>query len=202
MEQQITFASETYRIAGLLADQGRDKAVVITHPHPLYGGDMHNPVVRSIQQAYHQNGYTTLRFDFRGVGVSEGLYSDGHGEQTDVLAAIDYLADMGVSTIDLAGYSFGAWVNAHLCQEKAVDRAMLMVSPPVAFMDFRKISTLDTLDFVVTGSKDDIAPPQAVKKKLSIWNPETRMKTVSGADHFYSRHLDTLTGLISDHLHH
>jgi len=200
MEQQITFTSETHCIAGLLADQGRDKAVVITHPHPLYGGDMQNPVVGCIQQAYRQNGYTTLRFDFRGVGASEGLYSDGYGEQKDVLAAIAYLADMGISDIDLAGYSFGAWVNAHLKLERAVSRTMLMVSPPVAFMDFGKTGPIDALDFVVTGSKDDIAPPRAVKKMLSIWNAGARLETVAGADHFYSGHLDILAGLISDSL--
>jgi len=200
MEQNITFLSETYRISGIFDDQGREKAVVITHPHPLYGGDMRNPVVTAIHRAFRQNGYSTLRFNFRGVGASEGRYTDGPGEQLDVQAAISYLVHRGISVPELAGYSFGAWVNAHVTAETAPSGSMVMVSPPVSLMDFGKVGAIDALKLVVTGSADDIAPPQAVKRMLPAWNADARLEIISGADHFYSGYFDTLTQVISDRL--
>ena len=109
MEEKISFLSDGYEIEGLLEKSSLQKGVVITHPHPLYGGDMHNNVVVAMARVYRQKGYTTLRFNFRGVGNSQGSYGDGVGEQEDVRAAISYLAGLSTLKIDLAGYSFGAW---------------------------------------------------------------------------------------------
>ena len=131
MEKNITLLSENFQIEGCLSRNDTDKGVVITHPHPLYGGDMHNSVVETIMQAYRQKGFTTLRFNFRGVGASQGSYADGIGEQADVRAALSHLTDLGITRLDLAGYSFGAWVNAHIMCREADIETMVMVSPPV-----------------------------------------------------------------------
>ena len=88
MEEKITLSSGQYRLEGYWQAGNGDKGVVITHPHPLYGGTMNNPVVETIQNAFQQNGYATLRFNFRGVGGSQGSYDDGMGEKDDVRAAI------------------------------------------------------------------------------------------------------------------
>jgi len=88
MKKTTTFISDRFEIEGRLTEGDQQKAVVITHPHPLYGGDMHNNVVDTVSYAYQKNGYTTLRFNFRGVGGSQGSYSDGIGEQEDVRAAV------------------------------------------------------------------------------------------------------------------
>jgi alpha/beta superfamily hydrolase len=103
MEETITFLSEEHRIEGRLKSGNGDKAVVITHPHPLYGGDMDNPVVGAIAKAFQQSGYTTLRFNFRGVGGSQGSFADGIGEMDDVRAALTYLKESGINQLDLAG---------------------------------------------------------------------------------------------------
>jgi len=112
MEESISFLSESYQLEGLLDKSSIDNGVVITHPHPLYGGDMNNFIVDLIVRAYQKKGFTTLRFNFRGTGKSQGNYDDGTGEQEDVRAAIATLSKMDIKKIDLAGYSFGAWVNA------------------------------------------------------------------------------------------
>ncbi len=130
MAEKITFLSEEYEIEGLLNQRDEKKGVVVTHPHPLYGGDMNNLVVESIVHVYHMKGYSTLKFNFRGVGRSQGAYDNGLGEQKDVLSALSFLADMGMERIDLAGYSFGAWVNAHALQKDTLTKQMIMVSPP------------------------------------------------------------------------
>lgn len=96
MEEKISFLSGDYELEGLFAKVSGDKGVVITHPHPLYGGDMYNPVVNTIASAYQKNGFATLRFNFRGVGKSQGNYDDGIGEQKDVNSAILYLSEMGI----------------------------------------------------------------------------------------------------------
>lgn len=197
MVKKITFLSEEYEIEGLLNKRDEKKGVVVTHPHPLYGGDMHNLVVESILHVYQMKGYSTLKFNFRGVGRSQGVYDNGIGEQKDVLSAISFLGDMGMDRIDLAGYSFGAWVNAHAIQEDTLVEQMIMVSPPVGFMDFKSIGAMSSLKFVVTGTMDDIAPADMVKKMIPIWNPNARFEVIDGADHFYGGYLNQLEACLS-----
>jgi alpha/beta superfamily hydrolase len=197
MTERISFLSEEYEIEGLLNQRDEKKGVVVTHPHPLYGGDMYNLVVESIVHVYHMKGYSTLKFNFRGVGRSQGAYDNGIGEQKDVLSALSFLANMGMERIDLAGYSFGAWVNAHAIQKDTVTKQMIMVSPPVGFMDFNSIVTMDTLKFVVTGNRDDIAPADVIKKMIPIWNPNARFEVIDGADHFYGGYLNQLEAVLA-----
>ena len=197
MAEKITFLSEEYKIEGLLNQRDEKKGVVVTHPHPLYGGDMNNLVVESIVHVYHMKGYSTLKFNFRGVGRSQGAYDNGLGEQKDVLSALSFLADMGMERIDLAGYSFGAWVNAHALQKDTLTKQMIMVSPPVGFMDFKSIVTMNSLKFVVTGNRDDIAPADVIEKMISTWNPNARFEVIDGADHFYGGYLNQLESVLS-----
>ena len=104
MEESITFQSETYDLEGLF-DLNGSSGLIVTHPHPLYGGQMDNPVVDSVRRIYRQHGYTTLRFNFRGTGNSQGKYADGVGEQADVKAAADYLFAAGLKEVALIGIS-------------------------------------------------------------------------------------------------
>jgi alpha/beta superfamily hydrolase len=200
MVGKIRFMSDGYEIEGRLEKSSLQRGVVITHPHPLYGGDMHNNVVAAIARVYRQKGYTALRFNFRGVGNSQGSYGDGVGEQEDVRAAVSYLADLGIGQIDLAGYSFGAWVNALAVRDESPLANMIMVSPPVAFIDFGSISGLGSLRLIVTGSRDDIAPPDRIKKSYAAWNAAARFEVISGADHFYAGYLDKLEAILATYL--
>lgn len=197
MVERIKFFSEGYEIEGLFNLRDENKGIVVTHPHPLYGGDMYNLVVESIAHVYGLKGYSTLTFNFRGVGRSQGKYDNGVGEQKDVLAALSFLADTGMERIDLAGYSFGAWVNAHVVQEETSVNNVIMISPPVGFMDFKSIGEMDRLKYVVTGSRDEIAPADAVKEMLSKWNPNARFEVIEGADHFYGGYLKPLESALS-----
>ena len=200
MEEHITFQSEAGRVEGRLGREDPDKAVVITHPHPQYGGDMDNPVVNALKEAYRQKGYTTLRFNFRGVGGSQGRFADGIGELHDVRAALSYLKDSGLNHLDLAGYSFGAWVNANLVAQGSDVNGMVMVSPPVAFIEFKGIERIDCLKLVVSGSRDDIAPPDLINQMKATWNPQTRFEIIAGADHFYWGHLDKLREVLANNI--
>lgn len=192
---RVIFLSEGYGIEGRL-HVGGDRAVVVTHPHPLYGGDMDNDVVTTITSAFQKAGYTTLRFNFRGVGRSEGRYGDGVGEQEDVCAAVAHLEKHGHANVELSGYSFGTWINALCAGTRLLGIRMTMVAPPTAFVDFGPVSRLDGLDTVITGSRDDIAPPDMLQRLTAHWNPEARLEILPGADHFFFGYLKALEAML------
>ena len=201
MEERITFKSGRYQLEGYWRPGKENKGMVITHPHPLYGGTMHNPVVEAVQNVYAQHGYATLRFNFRGVGDSQGDYDNGVGEQDDVRAAIAYLGQRDVTIVALAGYSFGAWVNTGVAvDEKTTIASMMMVSPPVGLIEFKNVNALSCLDLVITGSRDEIAPVHQIRDILPRWNPNARFDIIDGCDHFYSGHLDNLKSILMSFL--
>ncbi|MBW2029597.1 MAG: alpha/beta hydrolase [Deltaproteobacteria bacterium] len=184
-EEKVFVNSGDLRIEGLLEDLSGDRGVVITHPHPLYGGEMHNPVVEALVQAFGEAGYTTLRFNFRGVGESEGEYDGGRGEQEDVKAALRLLEGLGKSHVFLAGYSFGAWVNFMGLDKYENVRGLVMISPPVGLLDFKGSLFGSKVKLVITGSNDDIAEPEGVRERVMNWNSEAVLRVIEGADHFY-----------------
>jgi alpha/beta superfamily hydrolase len=200
MEEKIFFKSDDLLLEGLLGNRIGDCAAIITHPHPLYGGNMYNLVVEKIMDAYAQFGFTTLRFNFRGNGQSQGTFDNGPGERRDVCAALSFLKARGYEQIHLAGYSFGAWVNAGISCENAAYEKMIMVSPPTAFIDFGKPVALSRLALVVTGSHDEIAPAESINPYLKTWNPSARFEIIPGADHFYSYHMDRLAEIVVSYL--
>jgi alpha/beta superfamily hydrolase len=200
VEQQILFMSDTLKLEGLIQEMPGDKAVVITHPHSLYGGSMHNHVVESLNHVYQHTGYTTLRFNFRGVGRSQGEYDQGRGEREDVKSALRFLSEQGKEVIDLAGYSFGAWVNGHARLKAHTLRRMIMVAPPVAFLDFTSMPPAPQLELVIAGGRDQIAPVDLIETMLPDWNPGARLKVIEGADHFYAGHTSELEHILAEHL--
>ena len=200
MEEKVCFRSGDFELEGLFESGRTNRGVVITHPHPLYGGNMHNPVVDAIRRAYRIKGVATLRFNFRGTGKSEGQHDNGTGEQDDLLAALSFLEETGVQTVDLAGYSFGAWVNALMLQREGRSENLVMVSPPVGFVDFASIGRLPGLRLVVTGSRDEIAPLDVIRQMLPTWNPSAHFDIIDGSDHFYSRHTRQLEDILGRHI--
>ncbi len=187
------------RLEGIWHGDKNAPAAIITHPHPLYGGTMDNYVIDAVASAFLENNYATLRFNFRGVGESTGRYSDGKGEVDDVLGAVAYAGQIGAGQIVLAGYSFGAWVNAHVPMHlQPVE--MIMISPPVAMMDFSAIDALASLTLVITGENDEIAPPAMIKRHLARWNPEARLRVIQNDDHFYATGLPALKTMVKEHI--
>lgn len=194
-ETAITFQSHDLTIEGRLSTADKTHAAVITHPHPLYGGELQNPVVQTIKTAYQKKNYSTLRFNFRGVGKSQGRYDQGRGEIQDLLAAFSWLRAKSFTSIDLAGYSFGTWINAHAAGEAAIN-SMIMVSPPVALMDFGMSPSITCLNLVVTGSADEFAPPRLIEPMLPSWNLRAVLRIIDGADHFYFGFLEELSAIL------
>jgi alpha/beta superfamily hydrolase len=199
-EEGIFLDSGEIRLEGLLKNMPGHKAVVISHPHPLYGGDMHNNVVEAVCNAYQEKGYSSLRFNFRGAGRSEGKYDDGNGEQDDVEAALAYLFGLGKNPIDLVGYSFGAWVNALGLKKYEQVKRLIMISPPVTLMDFSFLTNNPKIGLVISGSEDEIADYRSIKDLVRLWNPDASFRVIQGADHSYWGKTDELKVIIRDFL--
>jgi alpha/beta superfamily hydrolase len=199
-EERVIFESGDLGIEGLLEIVPGDRGVVVTHPHPLYGGDMYNGVVQSVVDIYRMAGYSTLRFNFRGVGASEGAHDNADGEQKDVESALKVLNDQGKNKIDLVGYSFGAWVNALGSWRFEQVEQMIMVSPPVSFLEFPDLSDNPKIELVIVGTRDEFADLNTLRATLRTWSPTAELKVIEGADHFYTGKLGELQGVLQEFL--
>jgi uncharacterized protein len=162
--------------------------VVVCHPHPLYGGDMENPVVVRVDEVCGALGLATLRFNFRGVGRSTGVHGDGMAEQLDVEAALSRLASaVGTRPLALAGYSFGASVVATVAPRHAELAGVALIAPPLARLDVAHFADLGPLGprlLVVAGGDDEICPPAALTG-LTGALPGATIHRIDGANHFF-----------------
>ncbi len=199
-ENKVSFKCEDFELEGLLEDRPGTRAVVMCHPHPLYGGEMKNNVVEAVIRAYGEKGYTTLRFNFRGVGMSGGSYGEGIGEGGDVEAALAFLVEKGKKEIDLGGYSFGAWVCARGLETFEKAHRLIMVSPPVSAMDMAFLSYHAKIKLVIAGSRDEIGDYKMIQGMMSKWNPEAQLHLVEGADHFYWNQTNEIRAVIKKFL--
>lgn len=201
MESSIVIPCNSVRLEGLLnLNPSARGGVVITHPHPLYGGNMHNPVVEQIALVFFDAGFSTLRFNFRGTCSSSGMFDNGVGEQDDVRAALAFFKDQEVSNVYLAGYSFGAWVNAHVVSAGVDIQDHVMVSPPCEFLPFESIGILPNTGLIITGEKDDIAPPGAIQSFVRAKQISPQIAIIKGEDHFYGQSLHQLKRILQAYL--
>ncbi len=188
MEQYVTFSAGGLTLEGVFhrPEAGSPfPAVAVCHPHPLYGGDMHNSVVVAICEGLASAGIGALRFNFRGSGASQGSYGGGIEERGDVQAALDYLEgapDVDGGRMGLAGYSFGALVALTAVDERV--RGVAAVSPPLAMQDLSGWELRCPALFVF-GADDVIAPAERLEDIVPSLKGEHRKVIVPGADHFW-----------------
>ncbi|MBA3009949.1 MAG: alpha/beta hydrolase [Proteobacteria bacterium] len=200
MEKAVTIHCNNIRLEGLLSQNISERGVVVTHPHPLYGGNMENPVVEQIVQSFLERGFTTLRFNFRGTGKSSGVFDNGVGEVEDVRAALDYLKGSKVTALYLAGYSFGARMNASLVSSGYAVQDHIMVSPPMGVLSFSDVASLPSTGLILTGANDAIAPKDMVQAAINRWKINPRFEVIRGCDHFYTGCLTSLKDSLLDYL--
>lgn len=173
---------------------------VVAHPHPLFGGTMDNKVVQTLARAFVQCGYTALRFNFRGVGTSEGTHDEGRGETQDLLALVRELAPEG--PLALAGFSFGAYVTAQALQElwpaREIRHVVLVGTAAARFQVPPLPPEAHERTLVVHGETDDTVPLAAV---LDWARPQSLPVTVvPGVEHFFHGQLPLLKNLVVRHL--
>jgi alpha/beta superfamily hydrolase len=187
-------------------------AAVVCHPHPLFGGTMHNKVVYQAAKTLHSFGLPVLRFNFRGTGLSEGMHDKGAGEYDDVKAALDFLAvEYSATPLLLAGFSFGSWVGLRAgCDDPRVTD-LIGLGLPVGDLGRRGFSYLDTCGkpkLLLSGEFDQYGPPDKLKAVVgqlpAAVQEQTKVAIVRGADHFFTGHLaevdrEIAAWLISQH---
>lgn len=181
-------------------------AALILHPHPKHGGTMNNTVTYNLFQCFARNGFSTLRFNFRGVGKSQGVFDNGIGELTDAATALDWLQTYNpdAATFWIAGFSFGSWIGLQLLMRRPELEGFVMVSPPANMYDFNFLSPCPRSGMMVQGNQDSIVQEEAVSKLATKLNNQKGIKidyrVVNGADHFFRGHIDELNTNISEYI--
>jgi uncharacterized protein len=203
-EVQIMFRSGDLTLEGLLANPGGNApAAVVCHPHPLYGGSMHNNVVDAILAAMWQAGFATLRFNFRGVGASEGEHDGGPGEVDDAVAAMAFLlSQTGVRKEGavMAGYSFGAMVAVSAGYERAEIARIVAVALPLGMADARVPNGASKPVLLVSGDRNSYSPVAGLQALASRIGGSARLEIIAGADHFFGAREAELSRAIADAL--
>lgn len=188
---RVSFKSGTLTLEGVLTIPDGNPpfpAVIVCHPHPLYGGSMDNNVVYALCDAFTQSSIVSLRFNFRGVGGSEGEHSHGKEEQEDVSAAISYMAEIKEANPDkigIAGYSAGAGFSFPVaCRDKRV-KAMAAISPPVSLYDFSLLKNCSKPKLLISGTEDNFTPVDQFLKFCKGLPEPKKCESMDGVDHFW-----------------
>jgi alpha/beta superfamily hydrolase len=179
---------------------------LVLHPHPQYGGTMNNKVVYALYQTFVAKGFSVLRFNFRGVGRSQGQFDNGQGELSDAASSLDWLQTQNPNAPAcwIAGFSFGAWIAMQLMMRRPEIGGFVSVAPPASIYDFSFLAPCPASGLIVHGDKDELVPLAAVNKlaqKLSSQkNIKIDYRVIEGADHFFASHGDNLNQIVESYL--
>ena len=195
----IAFSGPAGRLEGLWKEPvppARGSAV-FAHPHPRHGGTLHSKVVYRASRALAAAGFATLRFNFRGVGASEGSFDDGRGETDDVRAAFDEAVRRGGLPLIAGGFSFGSAAALRASAGDPRVAAFIGVGLPVATESAFDLGVPDVPSLFVVGENDAYGPPEKLR---SFLEGRAGMAVVPGADHFFAGQLDRLESVIAQFL--
>ena len=197
MAEETTFASGALRLEARFEPlAGASRAAVVCHPHPLYGGSMDNSVVYALAAACRDSGCATLRFNFRGVGASDGGYGEVRGECDDARAAIAFVRERtGGLPVVLAGYSFGAMVALLVGADHGTVSRVIAVAPPLAMGEVPAPS-VPTL--ALAGDRDSYCPPAALAAFASTLPAGSTSRVLAGADHFFGGHEPAIAAAVRE----
>lgn len=188
------------------ATQKNAPAAIVLHPHPLHGGTMNNKVAYNIYHAFARNGFSVVRFNFRGVGRSQGKYDAGIGELNDALTILDWLQlnAPSASSYWMGGFSFGSWIGMQLLMRRPEIEGFIAVSPPARNYDFNFLSPCPAHGLIIQGDEDSIVAEEDVSRmadKLSKQkNAGIDYRIILGADHFFRTKMDQLNAHMDDYL--
>jgi alpha/beta superfamily hydrolase len=205
---EVFFNGPSGRIEGRYTQSAdkKAKAVLVLHPHPSHGGTMNNKVVYSAYKTFVENGFTTLRINFRGVGKSQGHFDNGVGELTDAATAIDWLQlnNSFSSGYWIAGFSFGAWIAMQLIMRRPEISNFVAISPPVNKYDFGFLSPCPIPGLIVQGNHDSVVPEESVLELMERLSKQKQSKveykTIYGGDHFFRSKLPELEQALSEYI--
>jgi hypothetical protein len=204
----VIFNGPEGRLEGRYQHSKRPNAPIalMLHPHPQYGGTMNNKVVYTLFHAFVRQGFSVLRFNFRGVGRSQGVFDRGEGELSDAASALDWLQTYNDSSPScwIAGFSFGAWIGMQLLMRRPEINGFVSVAPPANMHDFSFLAPCPSSGLILQGDKDEVVPEPSVKRLVDKLSSQRGIaidyRVVSGADHFFQDEMEELSGHVDDYL--
>ena len=205
---EVIFNGPAGRLEGRYhqAEEPNAPIALILHPHPQFGGTMNNPVVHSLYYMFAQRGFSVLRFNFRSVGRSQGLFDNGAGELADAAAALDWMQTLTKEARScwLAGVSFGSWISMQLLMRRPEVQGFMTIAPLAKHYDFSFLAPCPTSGLIVNGEQDKVTTPDVVEalvKKLKTQKGITIEHVVMpDTNHFFQGTTDALTAICPNHL--
>ena len=179
---------------------------ILLHPHPTFGGTMNNPIVHAMYQMFQSRGFSVLRFNFRGVGRSQGVFENGAGELSDAASALDWLQSFNreAKICWIAGVSFGAWISMQLLMRRPEISGFISVAPLAKHYDFSFLAPCPSSGIIIQGENDTIVPITSVDRlvdKLKLQKDITiDYNVVKNAGHFFQNEQDDLKALVEDYI--
>jgi hypothetical protein len=179
---------------------------LLLHPHPQHGGTMNNKIVYALFRAFTKRGFSTLRFNFRGVGRSQGSFDRGEGELSDAASALDWLQTYNPNAAGcwIGGFSFGAWIGMQLLMRRPEIDSFISIAPPASTFDFTFLAPCPSSGLIVHGDKDELVPAESVQKLVNKLSHQRDIKidyrVLKGANHFFNDRMEELEAAISDYL--
>ncbi|MDR0406681.1 MAG: alpha/beta hydrolase [Holosporales bacterium] len=195
---QVVFNGPSGRLEGRYHHSTNPDAPValVLHPHPLQGGTMNNRVTHTLYRAFAEHGASVLRFNFRGVGCSEGTFDNGDGELSDAAAALSWMQSInqGSRPLWVAGFSFGAWIAMQVLMRRPEVAGFVSVSPPTNLYDFNFLAPCPVSGMILYGRNDDIVLEETVDRLVAKLNAQKGItidyRVIPRADHFYTNDLE------------
>jgi len=205
---EVIFNGPDGRLEGRYHHSRRANAPIalVLHPHPQQGGTMNNRVVFEVFQTFARRGFSTLRFNFRGVGRSQGEYDEGAGELSDAAAALDWLqaANPDASQCWVGGFSFGAWICMQLLMRRPEINSFIALAPPANKYDFGFLAPCPASGLIVHGANDNLVPEDSVaalaRKLASQRRITIDYQVIEGANHFFHEKVDELSERVDAYL--
>jgi len=205
---EVVLTGAAGRIEGRYSQGKSETAPValILHPHPKAGGQMNNPVAVQLFHLFMKRGFSVLRFNFRGVGRSQGEFDGGIGELADAATALDWLqsTNPAASQCWVAGYSFGAWIGMQLLMRRPEIEGFISIAPQPNTYDFSFLAPCPSSGLIIHGDADKVAPPKDVQGLVDKLHTQKGItitqKTLPGANHFFANDSELLIEECSDYL--
>ena len=204
----VIFPGPEGRIEGRFAPAPKPRAPVamILHPHPSAGGTMNNRIVQELYKTFQRRGFATLRFNFRGVGKSQGTFDNGIGELSDAASALDWVQSFHVEAQStwIAGFGFGAWIGMQLLMRRPEIRGFISIAPPANMFDFSFLAPCPSSGIIIQGAEDEVATPLATQKLVDKLRTQKHITihhdTIPGANHFFANEHDLLMKSVDRYL--
>ena len=208
---EVIFTGPAGRLEGRYQPSKEKSApiAIVLHPHPQFGGTMNNRVVHRLHYAFYELGFTVLRFNFRGVGRSQGEYDQGIGELSDAASALDYLQAMNPNSKHcwVAGFSFGAWIGMQLLMRRPEITGFISVAPPANMYDFSFLAPCPSSGLIINGTADRVAPPKDTASLVGKLRDQKGItithEKIEGAGHFFEdeeAHMAPMVTTVQDYV--